>query len=132
MDYFILSNFEKIFENFQNISQENWGKCSILAYFSKNLANHWLITCALDENHRFLEILRKFSKGFRKFLKKIAKNALCLHIFGKDLANHQLVFSHLDENQNLLGILRKLSKVFKRFLKKIAKKHYFSTFFKET
>ena len=30
----------------------------------------------LDEKHNLLEILRKFSKNLKKFLQRIAKNAL--------------------------------------------------------
>ena len=53
-----------------------------LAYFSNNLTNHALLFCAFGQKHKFLDILRKFSKIFKKFLKKIAKNGndFCLFL----------------------------------------------------
>ena len=53
-------------KSFDNIFLRKLRKCIILADFSQNLTNYALI----------LEILRKFSKIFEIFLRKIAKNAL--------------------------------------------------------
>ena len=71
-----IGNFEKIFENFEKFSSENCQKCIILAYFSKHLTNHALIFARLDEKCKLWKILRKFSKIFKNYIQKIAKNAL--------------------------------------------------------
>ena len=46
------------------------------AYLSKNLTNPAFNFCAFGWKKHSLEILRKFSKILKRFLKKIAKNAL--------------------------------------------------------
>ena len=39
--------------------------------FFKNLTNHALIFARVDDKHNFLEILRKFSKIFKDFKRKL-------------------------------------------------------------
>ena len=41
--------------------------------FLKKLTSHALIFSRLDEKHKLFEILRKYSKILKRFLKKIAK-----------------------------------------------------------
>ena len=72
--------------------------------------------------------MRKFSKIFKKFLKKIAKNALFLPIFPNNLANHALIFCAFGRKTQFVG---NFEKFFKMFLKKIAKMHCFSLFFQK-
>ena len=68
-----------------------------------------LFLSRLDEKHNLLE---SFVKNFENFPKKIAKNALFLHIFQRNLTNHSLLFSRLDEKRKLLGNFEKILKIF--------------------
>ena len=70
-----------LFENFNNNSIRKWRKFIILAHFQKSKQSMHKSFERLDEKHNLLEILRKITKVFKNFLKKIAKNALSLHIF---------------------------------------------------
>ena len=69
--------------NFWENFQKNDKKCvkkiakkDFWAYLSKNLTNPAFNFCAFGRKTHSLEILRKFSKILKRFLKKIAKNAL--------------------------------------------------------
>ena len=57
----------------------------------------------LDEKHKFLEKFEEFSKIFKQFLKKIAKNALSLHIFQNKLTNHALLFRAFGRKLQIVG-----------------------------
>ena len=94
----------KFWENFWKFSKNFLRKLGKMHYFSiffKSVAMHALIFCAIGRQvlGKLLEIMRKFSKGLRIFLKKIAKNALFLHILGKDLAIHALAFCVWTKNK---------------------------------
>ena len=54
---------------------------------------------------------REFSKIFKNFLKKIAKNVLFQHIFQKNLTNHALDFRAFGRNYKLLENFEKISKI---------------------
>ena len=54
----------------------------------------------LDEKHNLLESFEKF---FENFHKKIAKNALFLHIFQKNLTNHSLSFCAFGRKPQIVG-----------------------------
>ena len=73
------------------------------------------------------EILRKLSKIFKKFLRKIAKMHY-FNIVSKNLTYHALIFCGFDEKRKMLGTC---GKILKSFLKQNAKMHYLTRFFKE-
>ena len=56
-----------------------------------------------------------FSKIFKKFLKKIAKNALVYHIFPKNLTNHALIFCGFGRKTQLIGNFEKIFENFQKF-----------------
>ena len=57
----------------------------------------------LDEKHKLLGNFEKFSKIFKKFLKKIPKNQLIQHIFQKKLTNHALIFRAFGRKTQIVG-----------------------------
>ena len=59
-----------------------------------------LFFARLDEKHNLLE---SFEKIFEIFPKKIAKNALFLHIFQKKLTNHSLIFCPFGRKTQIVG-----------------------------
>ena len=67
---------------------------------------------------------------FKKFLKKIAKDALfILAYFQLNFKKHlSLFFARLAEKYKLLENFEKILTIFKKFRKKIEKMHYFSIF----
>ena len=86
-----------------------------------------LFFARFDEKHNLLE---SFEKIFENFPKKIAKNALFLHICQKNLTNHSLIFCAFGRKTKIgANFLREFSKIFKKILQKFAKMHYFSIFF---
>ena len=79
----------------------------------------------LCEKHNLLDMLRKFSKIFKNFLRKIAKNAL---FYFKKLTNHALNFCAFGPKTQIAGKLRNCSKI---LLRELQKMNYFSIFFKK-
>ena len=63
----------------------------------------------MDENTNCWEILRKFSKIVKEFLKKIAQ---FLAYFSKNLTNHALIFCAFGRKTHMLGNSEKILKVF--------------------
>ena len=59
-----------------------------------------LFFARLDEKHNLLE---SFEKMFENFPKKIAKNALFLHIFQKNVTNHWLIFCAFGPKTQIVG-----------------------------
>ena len=75
-----------------------------------------LFFAPFDEKHNLFE---RFEKILENFPKKIAKNALFLHIFQK-IFNKPFVtfFTPLDENRKLLGNFKKIVKILMKILLK--------------
>ena len=65
----------------------------------------------LDKKYKLLGNFEKFSKIFKKFLKKISK-CIILHIFQKNLTYHALLFARLDEKYKLFGNSEKILEIF--------------------
>ena len=59
-----------------------------------------LVFARLEEKHNWLE---SFEKIFENLPKKIAKNALFLHIFQKNLTNHSLIFCAFGRKTQIVG-----------------------------
>ena len=59
-----------------------------------------LFFARLDEKHNLLE---SFEKIFENFPKKIAKNALFLHIFQKNITNNSLIFCAFGRKTKIVG-----------------------------
>ena len=65
----------------------------------------------MGDKHKLLEILRKFSKIYKIFLRKLRKRII-LAYFSKDLTKNALIFARLDEKRKYLGNFEKVLKVF--------------------
>ena len=73
----------------------------------------------------------EFSKTFKRFLMKIAKNALFQEIFLKKITN-RVNFSRVwTKNTTFLEIWRKFRNLSKDFLRKLQKVHYVGIVFKK-
>ena len=87
-----------------------------------------LIFANLDEKHNVLEILRKFSKVFENFLRKLQKNIM-LAYFSKKFKNPCVNFLRVLTKTQFIG---NFEKNFLKISLKIAKtalfKHYFKKF----
>ena len=62
----LLEIYENMFESFEKISSENWLKCIIYAYFSKDFVNHALIFRAFGRKTKcwdFEKILKIFDEN---------------------------------------------------------------------
>ena len=70
--------------------------------FQKTLTIHASIFCAFGKNGKSWEILRKFSKTFKKFIKKIAKMHY-FSIFFKEFKNHAINFCVFGRKIQILG-----------------------------
>ena len=65
----------------------------------------------MDEKHNLLENLRKFSKIFKNFLRKLQK-CIILAYFSENLINHALNFCAFDEKRKWFGNCEKILKIF--------------------
>ena len=94
----------KKLQKFEKISFKKLPKCIVFAYFTQNFTNPALVSLVLDEKHKFLKILRKFSNIFLRKLLKM--NYFCL-FYIKFYKPCVKIFARSDEKHKLLEIMRK-------------------------